>query len=123
MKHGFIRGAAVFTFAAAVAGAALQAQAPAQQPAQGNAGQQAQAARAALANQPAPRRADGRVILGNTTTLKCVWIGGGLGFCNSNRVEAPPSLNPGSTGGPGGVGLGPAGAAGGLGGGAGRGGG
>ena len=62
---------------------------------QGNAQDQAAAGPAAvnsrharnpLANQPAPRTADGRIVLGNTTTLKGVWIGGGLGFCNSNTV-------------------------------------
>jgi hypothetical protein len=80
--------------------------------------QQQQEERNRLANQPPPRRADGRVILGNTPTLKGVWIGGNLGFCNANRVTGPQSLNPGATGGPGGVrGAGP-----GAGGAAGRGG-
>jgi hypothetical protein len=59
-------------------------------------------------NQPAPRTADGHVVLGNTATLKGVWIGSSLGFCNSNTVAAPPSLNPGAAGaragGPGGRG-------------------
>jgi hypothetical protein len=59
--------------------------------------QQQQAARARLANQPTPRTADGHVVLGNTDTIKGVWVGGGLGFCNSNTVTAPPSLNPGAT--------------------------
>src|SRR5687767_9038259 len=45
--------------------------------------QQQQQERNRLANQPAPRRADGRIVLGNTPTLKGVWIGGGLGFCNA----------------------------------------
>jgi len=54
-------------------------------------------------SQPAPRDADGHVVLGNTATLKGVWIGGNLGFCNSNTVAAPASLNPGATGGPGGA--------------------
>jgi hypothetical protein len=60
--------------------------------------QQQQQARNRLANQPPPRTADGRIILGNTDTLKGVWIGGGLGFCNANTVTAPPSLNPGAAG-------------------------
>jgi len=97
---------------AAVAGSALRAQAP-QAPnsvqvgvPQGSAQDQAaaaarqqQPARNPLANQPAPRTPDGRVVLGNTTTLKGVWIGGNLGFCNSNTVAAPASLNPGATAG------------------------
>jgi hypothetical protein len=56
------------------------------------------------ASQPAPREADGHIVLGNTRTVKGVWIGGNLGFCNSNTVAAPVSLNPGATGGPGGAG-------------------
>jgi hypothetical protein len=64
---------------------------------------QQQAERAKLANQPAPRTADGRIALGSIGTLKGVWVGGGLGFCNQNTVAAPASLNPGATGGPGGV--------------------
>jgi hypothetical protein len=56
------------------------------------------AARAKLANQPAPRTADGHIVLGNTATLKGVWVGGNLGFCNSNTAQAPQSLNPGATG-------------------------
>jgi hypothetical protein len=56
---------------------------------------QQQAARAKLANQPVPRTADGRIALGNTSTVKGLWIGGGLGFCNANRVTPPASLNPG----------------------------
>jgi len=88
---------------AAVAGdARMVAQAP-------NGGAQA---RNPLANQPAPRTSDGRIVLGNTTTLKGVWIGGNLGFCNANNVAAPASLNPGAAGargaGPGGA-AGPAG--------------
>ena len=55
-----------------------------------------QQARNRLANQPAPRNADGHIIIGNTPTLKGVWIGGNLGFCNGNRVAAAPSLNPGA---------------------------
>jgi len=54
-------------------------------------------------SQPAPREADGHIVVGNTATLKGVWIGGNLGFCNSNTVAAPASLNPGATGGPGGA--------------------
>jgi hypothetical protein len=61
----------------------------------------AQAQRNRLANQPAPRTGDGRIVLGNTPTLKGVWIGGNLGFCNSNTVTAPASLNPGAAGAPG----------------------
>jgi hypothetical protein len=69
------------------------------------------------ADQPAPRTADGRIVIGATPTQKGVWIGGNLGFCNANRAPAPASLNPGATGGPGAVtppaptGAGPAGAA------------
>ena len=55
-----------------------------------------QAARNRLANQPVPRDANGHVILGNTATLKGVWSGGNLGFCNGNAVAGPPSLNPGA---------------------------
>ena len=54
-------------------------------------------------SQPAPREADGHIVVGNTAALKGVWIGGNLGFCNSNTVAAPASLNPGATGGPGGA--------------------
>jgi hypothetical protein len=63
--------------------------------------QQQQQARAKLANQPAPRTADGHIVLGNTATLKGVWVGGGLGFCNANTVTGPASLNPGAGGGAG----------------------
>jgi hypothetical protein len=59
--------------------------------------QQQQQARNRIANQPTPRTADGHVVLGNTATIKGVWIGGGLGFCNGNTVAAQPSLNPGAT--------------------------
>ncbi|HYI06624.1 MAG TPA: hypothetical protein VD858_17150 [Reyranella sp.] len=58
--------------------------------------QQQQQARSRLASAPAPRTADGRIALGNTTTLKGVWVGGGLGFCNANTVAAPAFLNPGA---------------------------
>ena len=61
------------------------------------------AAPAGQANQPAPRDADGHIFLGPTAKQKGVWIGGNLGFCNSNTVAAPTSLNPGATGGPGGA--------------------
>jgi hypothetical protein len=61
--------------------------------------QRQQDARARLANEPPPRTADGRIIIGNTTTRKGVWVGGNLGFCNSNRVTAPGSLNPGAAAG------------------------
>ncbi len=72
---------------------------------QGSAAQQAQdaarqrqqqTARNRLANQPAPRTADGHIVLGNTAAAKGVWIGSNLGFCNGNTVAAPPSLNPGA---------------------------
>jgi hypothetical protein len=117
MKQGLIRFAIITTIYGGLAGTVVGAQGAAQQPPtgpnngvqvavpQGSAAQQAQdaarqnqtqAARNRLANQPAPRTADGRIILGNSPTLKGVWIGGGLGFCNSNTVQAPPSLNPGA---------------------------
>ena len=129
MDFALIRSVLSVSAAAVIAGAALQAQAPQTPPGggvqvavpQGNAQDQAaaaarqqqqQAARAKLANQPAPRTADGRIVLGNTATIKGVWVGGGLGFCNANTVAAPASLNPGATQGPGGVrGAGPGGAA------------
>ena len=113
MKLGFIR----LALATTTMGVTLVAYAAAQQPPtapnngvqvavpQGGAADQAQdaarqnrqqAARNRLANQPAPRDASGHIVLGNTATLKGVWIGGNLGFCNSNAVNAPPSLNPGA---------------------------
>jgi hypothetical protein len=61
--------------------------------------QRQQDARNRLANEPPPRTADGRILLGNTPAHKGVWIGGNLGFCNSNRVSGPASLNPGATAG------------------------
>jgi hypothetical protein len=64
---------------------------------------QQQEARERLANEPPPRTPDGRIIIGSTPDLKGVWVGSSLGFCNSNRVNAPVSLNPGATGGPGAV--------------------
>ncbi|HEY1303260.1 MAG TPA: hypothetical protein VGF24_06905 [Vicinamibacterales bacterium] len=70
-------------------GAADQAQDAARQNRQ-------QAARGRLANQPAPRDPSGHIVLGNTATLKGVWVGGNLGFCNGNAAAAPPSLNPGA---------------------------
>ena len=105
-----------------VAGSSLHAQAPqapnsvqvgvpqgSPQDEAANAARQQQA-RAATAKQPAPRTADGRIVLGNTKTVKGVWIGGNLGFCNSNTVAAPTSLNPGATAGAAGRGapIGPA---------------
>ena len=60
---------------------------------------QQQAERAKLANQPPPRTADGRIALNNIGTVKGVWVGGGLGFCNANTVTAPASLNPGAAAG------------------------
>jgi hypothetical protein len=73
----------------ALPGGRLVAQAPAR-------GGQAPAR---AASQPAPRDADGHIVLGNTKSVKGVWIGGNLGFCNSNRVAGPASLNPGATAG------------------------
>jgi hypothetical protein len=88
---------ALIASVAVVGGSRIDAQAP-QTP------NRAQAPR----NQPAPRTSDGRIVLGNTSTLKGVWVGGNLGFCNSNTVAAPSSLNPGAAGaraaGPGGAG-------------------
>jgi len=117
MKYGFIRCVVTGAFFAAVGTVALGAQQA--QPApqgpnngvqvavpQGSAAQQAQDAerqrqqqnaRNRLANQPAPRTAAGHIILGNSPEQKGVWIGSTLGFCNSNTVAAPPSLNPGAT--------------------------
>jgi len=100
MKHAFLCAAIVI--GVGVAGVAtLRAQGP------------GGADRNRLANLPAPRTADGHIVIGSTPTQKGVWIGGNLGFCNSNRVQAPTSLNPGATGGPGGAarGAGPGGAA------------
>jgi hypothetical protein len=57
-----------------------------------------QADRDRLANQPAPRTADGRIVIGSTPSVKGVWVGGTLGFCNANRVAGPQSLNPGAAG-------------------------
>jgi hypothetical protein len=72
-----------------------------------------QADRDRLANQPAPRTADGRIVIGSTPTVKGVWVGGTLGFCNANRVAGPQSLNPGAAGGAGAArGAGPGGRAG-----------
>ena len=84
-----IRIALVALVAAVAGGVRTGAQAP----------NNAQAQRNQLANQPAPRTSDGRIVLGNTAKLKGVWIGGGLGFCNANTVAAPASLNPGAAGG------------------------
>jgi hypothetical protein len=114
MKQVLIRLAIGASVAVAAGSALMDAQAP-QGPGngvqvavpQGNAQDQAatatrqqqqQQARARLANQPPPRTADGRIVIGNTATLKGVWVGGGLGFCNSNTVAAPASLNPGAAG-------------------------
>ena len=113
MKSGFIQFTVAIACSAGLAGAVLQAQVPAgpnngvqvavpqgnaaQQAADAQRQQQQQAARNRLANQPAPRTADGHIVLGNTPTLKGVWIGSSLGFCNGNTVAAPPSLNPGAT--------------------------
>ena len=75
MTLALLRSALVVSVAVVGADAVLRGQAPVRNP---------------VANQPAPRSADGRIVLGNTTTLKGVWIGGNLGFCNSNTVAAPP---------------------------------
>ena len=111
MKLAVIRVALAVSLPVVAGSPALRAQAP-QSPnsvqvgvPQGSAQDQAanaarqQQARSATANQPAPRTADGRIVLGNTKTIKGVWIGGNLGFCNSNSVAAPASLNPGATAG------------------------
>ncbi len=127
LQHRRSAIAAVVVVVAVIA--PMRAQAP-QQPGsvqvgvpQGSAQDQAAAAerqrqqqqeRARLANEPPPRRADGRIEIGSTSTLKGVWIGGNLGFCNTNTVTAPPSLNPGAVGR--GAGAAPGGGAGGRGG-------
>ena len=112
MNKALIRSALVISVSALAGGVGVYAQAP-QGPnngvqvavPQGNAAQQAadrtaqqrqQNARARLANQPAPRTADGHIIMGQTPTSKGVWIGSNLGFCNGNTVAAPASLNPGA---------------------------
>jgi len=114
MNRALLRSALILAVPAlALIGSGLRAQAPAAPQApntgapvaapQGNGQVQPaagarQGGRNTLAGQPAPRTADGHIVLGNTPTVKGVWIGGGLGFCNSNTVDAPPSLNPGATG-------------------------
>jgi len=55
-----------------------------------------QSERERLASLPPPRTADGRVVIGATLEQKGVWVGGNLGFCNSNTVDGPGSLNPGA---------------------------
>jgi len=116
MIRALIRSAIVVPMAVVAGAAPLHAQPP-QAPnsvqvgvPQGSAQDQAaaaarqqQQARNPPANQPAPRTADGHIVLGNTTTLKGVWIGSTLGFCNSNTVAAQASLNPGAGGGAGGA--------------------
>jgi hypothetical protein len=117
MKYGLIRFIAAGIVSGAIGTVALGAQQAQQPPSgpnngvqvavpQGNAAQQAQDAarqrqqqnaRNRLANQPAPRTAEGHIILGNSPGQKGVWIGSNLGFCNSNTVAAPASLNPGAT--------------------------
>jgi len=117
MKHGLIRFVVAGIVSGAIGTVALGAQQAQQPPSgpnngvqvavpQGNAAQQAQDAarqrqqqnaRNQLANQPAPRAANGHIILGNSPGQKGVWIGSNLGFCNSNTVAAPASLNPGAT--------------------------
>ncbi|HKE83634.1 MAG TPA: hypothetical protein VKB50_07770 [Vicinamibacterales bacterium] len=117
MRLGLIRLSLATTMMGVLGSMALSAQGAAQQPPagtnngvqvavpQGGAADQAQdaarqnrqqAARNRLANQPAPRDASGHIVLGNTATLKGVWVGGNLGFCNGNAAAAPPSLNPGA---------------------------
>jgi hypothetical protein len=93
MKRALFRLALLLPLAAVAATGSLGAQAPARP-----------------ASQPAPREADGHIVLGNIGTVKGVWIGGNLGFCNSNTVAAPASLNPGATAGAAGRGapIGPA---------------
>jgi len=93
MTRALVRLALVMPLAVLAGHGSLGAQAPAR-----GAGQPAQPA-----SQPAPRGADGHIVLGPTATVKGVWIGGNLGFCNSNTVAGPASLNPGATGGPGGA--------------------
>ncbi len=114
MKYGLIRLVVTGVVAVAVGTVMVSAQQPPAGPnngvqvavPQGSAEQQAQDAarqrqqqqsRNRLANQPAPRTADGHIMLGNSPGQKGVWIGSNLGFCNSNTVAAPPSLNPGAT--------------------------
>jgi len=110
MTLAFIRSAFILVVAAVVGVSAQAPQAPApnsvqvgvpQGGAQDQAAaaarqQQQQALQAKLASQPIPRTADGRIALGNTATVKGVWVGGGLGFCNANTVATPASLNPGA---------------------------
>jgi hypothetical protein len=124
MKHPLLP--IVVVAVASTAGAAMRAQSPqgagtgvqvavpqgnvVDQAAADDRRQRQQEERNRLANEPPPRTADGRIVLGNTATLKGVWVGGGLGFCNSNRVAAPASLNPGAARGAGARGAGPAGA-------------
>ena len=117
MKLLVIRCAIVVSAAAAAGGGVMRAQQP-QQPnggvqvavPQGSSQDQAaaqqrqrqqQEERSRLANQPPPRTADGRIEIGSTPTMKGVWVGGNLGFCNANRVAGPASLNPGAGGGAG----------------------
>jgi hypothetical protein len=111
MRLAFIRSAFILAVGAAVGVSAQQApQTPApnsvqvgvpqggpqDQAAAAARQQQQQALQAKLASQPIPRTADGRIALGNTATVKGVWVGGGLGFCNANTVAGPASLNPGA---------------------------
>jgi hypothetical protein len=56
--------------------------------------QRVAAERQRLASLPAPKSADGHVVIGATREQKGVWIGSTLGFCN-NGPAGPPSLNPG----------------------------
>ena len=114
MKLHGIRAAVVVSLAVAAGGGAMRAQtqgttggvqvAVPQGSAQDRAAaaaqqQRQQDARGRLANEPPPRTADGRIVLGNTAMRKGVWVGGNLGFCNSNRVSGPASLNGGAAAG------------------------
>jgi hypothetical protein len=56
--------------------------------------QRAAAERQRIASLPAPRDANGHIIIGATSEQKGVWIGSTLGFCNTGPA-GPPSLNPG----------------------------
>jgi len=113
MKLHGIRAAVVVSLAVVAGGGAMRAQSQgttggvqvavpqgsAQDRAAAAAQQQRQQdARGRLANEPPPRTADGRIVLGNTAMRKGVWVGGNLGFCNANTVAAPASLNPGAAG-------------------------
>jgi hypothetical protein len=111
MKQSSFRLASAISFSIAVAGAAVVgAQAPERpnngvqvavpqgggsaQRADNQQQQRAAAERQRLATLPAPRQADGHLVIGSTIEQKGVWIGSALGFCNTGPA-GPPSLNPG----------------------------